>query len=64
MKELLAPDVRAWVTNTQPTFGRTVEFTCVDDYMVRKVKGAQLIERGSVQAISTIDDESNALIQH
>lgn len=61
-KELLAPDVHAWVTNTQPDFGRTVEFAGVDDYMVRKVRGAQLVEPGSVQVISTFGDESDALV--
>ena len=61
-KELLAPDVHAWVTNTQPNFGRTVEFTGVDEYMARKVKGAQLVEHGSVKVIATFGDESNALI--
>lgn len=61
-KELLAPDVHAWVTNTQPNFNRTVEFTGVDEYMARKVKGAQLVDPGSVQVISTFGDESNALI--
>lgn len=61
-RELLAPDVHAWVTNTQPNFGRTVEFTGVDEYMARKVKGAQIVEPGSVQVISTFGDESNALI--
>ena len=61
-KDLLASDVHAWVTNTQPNFARTVEFTGVDEYMVRKVKAAQLIEPGSVQVISTFGDESNALI--
>ena len=61
-KELLAPDVHAWVTNTQPGYARTVEFTGVDEYMTRKIKSAQLIEPGSVQVISTFGDESNALI--
>ena len=61
-KDLLASDVHVWVTNTQPNFARTVEFTGVDEYMVRKVKAAQLIEPGSVQVISTFGDESNALI--
>ena len=61
-KELLARDVHAWVTNTQPNFARTVEFTVVDEYMARKMKGAQLVEPGSVQVISTFGDESNALI--
>jgi len=61
-KELLAPEVHAWVINTQPTFARTVEFTGIDEYIVRKVKGAQLVEPGSVQVISTFGDESNALV--
>ena len=61
-KELLAPDVHAWVTNTQPNFARTVEFTGVEEYMARKVKGAELVEPGSVQVIATFGDESNALI--
>jgi len=30
--------------------------------MVRKIKAAQLVEPGSVQVISTIGDERNALI--
>ena len=61
-KDLLASDVHVWVTNTQPNFARTVEFTGVYEYMVRKVKAAQLIEPGSVQVISTFGDDSNALI--
>lgn len=61
-KDLLASDVHVWVTNTQPNFARTVEFTGVEEYMVRKVKAAQLIEPGSVQVMSTFGDESNALI--
>ena len=60
-KELLAPNVHALVTTTQPNFGGS-EFTGVDNYMTRKMKAAQLIEPGSVQVISTIGDESNALI--
>ena len=61
-RELLAPNVHAWVTNTQPNFARTVEFTGIDEYMVRKIKAAQLIEPGSVQVISTFGDERDALI--
>jgi hypothetical protein len=61
-KDLLASDVHVWVTNTQPNFARTVEFTGVEEYMVRKVKAAQLIEPGSVQVMSTFGDASNALI--
>lgn len=59
-KELLAPDVHTMVTTTQPNSGG-IEFTGIDNYMARKVKAAQLIERGSVQVISAIGNESNAL---
>ena len=58
-KDLLAQNVHAVVTNTQPKFG---EYTGIDDYMKVKVKAAQLIEPGSVQILSAIGDESNALI--
>jgi hypothetical protein len=61
-KELLAPNVHALVTTTQPNFGSISEFTGVDNYMARKMKAAQLVEPGSVQVMSTIGDESNALI--
>lgn len=54
--------MHAWVKNTQPDFGRAVEFTGVDEYMARKVKGAQLVEPGSVQVISTFGNENNVLI--
>lgn len=60
-RELLAPNVHALVTTTQPNFGGS-EFTGIDNYMARKMKAAQLIEPGSVQVISTIGDESSALI--
>ena len=40
----------------------TAELTGIDAYMEPKIKAAQLIEPGSVQVISTIGDESNALI--
>ncbi len=58
-KELLAPNVHAIVTATPSIFG---EFTGIDDYMEVKVKAAKLIEPGSVQVLSAIGDESNALI--
>lgn len=61
-KAMLAPDVHASVTNTQPGFARTVEFTGAEGYMVRKVKGAQLIEPGSLKVVSTFGDETIALI--
>ena len=60
-RELLAPDVHAVVTTTQP-MKATAELTGIDAYMEPKIKAAQLIEPGSVQVISTIGDENNALI--
>jgi len=60
-RELLAPDVHAWVTSTQVDFG-TAELTGIDAYMKPKIKAAQLIEPGSVHEISAIGDERNALI--
>ena len=60
-RELLAPNVHVLVTSTQPEWG-SGEFTGIDAYMEPKIKAAQLIEPGSVQEISAIGDESNALI--
>jgi hypothetical protein len=54
--------VHVWITNTQPSFNQTVEFTGIEEYMIRKTKAAQLIEPGSVQVIATFGDESNALV--
>ena len=59
-RALLAPNVHALVTSTLPNVG-TAEFTGVDRYMELKVKAAQLIEPGSLQVLSTIGDERNAL---
>ena len=59
-KTRLAPNVHASVTSTMPNFG-TTDFTGINKYMGLKVKGAQLVEPGSVQVIGTIGDESNAL---
>jgi hypothetical protein len=58
-KELLAPNVHAVVTTTQPNLG---EFTGINEYMEIKVKAAQLIEPGSLAVLSAIGDESSALI--
>ena len=58
-REMLAPNVHAVVTGTQRD---TTEFTGIDSYMERKIKGAQLVESGSAQVISAIGDERNALI--
>jgi hypothetical protein len=60
-RAFLALNVHALVTSTQPNFGSS-EFTGIDNYMPRKIKGAQLVEPGSVRIISTIGDVSNALI--
>jgi SnoaL-like domain len=60
-RELLAPDVHAWVTSTQADFG-TAELTGIDAYMEPKIRAAQLIESGSVDELSAIGDERNALI--
>jgi SnoaL-like domain len=60
-RELLAPNVHAVVTTTQP-MKATAELTGIDAYMGPKIKAAQLIEPGSVHEISAIGDESNALI--
>jgi uncharacterized protein YndB with AHSA1/START domain len=59
-RELLAPNVHALVTSTLPNTG-TAEFTGIDKYMELKRKAAQLIEPGSLQVLSTIGDERNAL---
>ena len=60
-RELLAPNVHAVVTTTQP-MKAPAELTGIDAYMGPKRKAAQLIEPGSVREISAIGDERNALI--
>jgi hypothetical protein len=60
-KELLSPNVHVVVATTQPNLGGS-EFTGIGNYMTRKLKAAKLIEPGSVQVLSAIGDESNALI--
>jgi len=60
-REMLAPDVHALVTSTQRDRSGN-EFAGIDNYMERKIKAAQLVEPGSVQVLSTIGDESNALV--
>jgi hypothetical protein len=58
-RELLSPNIHAVVTTTEP---RIAEFTGIDNFMERKIKGAQLVEPGSAHVISTIGDERNALV--
>jgi hypothetical protein len=60
-RELLAPDVHAVVTTTQP-MKAIAELTGIDAYMEPKIKAAQLIEAGSVHEVSAFGDENNALI--
>lgn len=60
-RKLLAPNVHAVVTTTQP-MRATAELTGIDAYMVPKIRASQLIEPGSVHEISAIGDEHNALI--
>jgi hypothetical protein len=59
-RELLAPDVQATVTSTQPGY-RDADLTGIDIYMERKTKAARLIEPGSVRVLSAIGDERSAL---
>ncbi|TAM94847.1 MAG: hypothetical protein EPN39_16495 [Chitinophagaceae bacterium] len=64
-REMLATDVHAIVTSTQSGFERNFygsEFTGIDEYMVRKMKAASLIEPESVHEVSAMGDESNAVI--
>ncbi len=60
-RELLAPNVHAVVTTTQP-LKAPVELTGIDAYMEPKIKASQLVESGSVHEISAVGDERNALI--
>jgi len=60
-RDMLAPDIHAVVTTTQP-MRPTAELTGIEAYMKPKIKAASLIEPGSVQEISAIGDEKNELI--
>jgi ketosteroid isomerase-like protein len=60
-RQMLAPDVHAIVTSTQPDRGVS-DFTGVDEYMMRKKRGASLIEPGSLQVLATTGDERNAAV--
>ena len=60
-RDMLAPNVRASVTSTDPQFPGG-DFTGVDTYMDRKTKAARLVEPGSVQVLAAIGDELTALI--
>lgn len=60
-RELVAPDVHVLAATTQPTLP-SGEASGIDNYMQRLINTAPFIEPGSVQVISAIGDESNALI--
>jgi hypothetical protein len=60
-RELVAPNVHVVATTTQPMLP-SGEASGIDNYMERLIKTAPLIEPGSVQVISAIGDEKNALI--
>lgn len=61
-RELLAPDVVASVARTQPQFGSCVEFSGREEYMARKMRGAQLVEPGSVKVLASVGDATGALV--
>lgn len=60
-RELLSPNIHAIVITTHPA-RPPADFTGIENYMERKIKGAQHVEPGSVNVISAIGDENNALI--
>jgi hypothetical protein len=60
-RALLAFDVHATVTSTQPGLG-DADLNGVDSYMVPKIKAARLVEPGSVEVLSAIGDERSALV--
>lgn len=60
-RELVAPTVHVVATTTQPMLP-SGEASGIDNYMERLIQTVQVIEPGSVQVISAIGDERNALI--
>ena len=60
-RDMLAPDVHASVTSTDPNFPGG-EFTGIDTYVHRKRNAARLVEPGSLHVLSTIGDEASALV--
>ena len=60
-RELVSPDVHVVAATTQPALP-TGEASGIEDYMERLIKTAPFIEPGSVQIISAIGDEKNALV--
>ena len=60
-RALVAPDVHVVAATTQPTLP-TGEASGIDKYMERLINTAPYIEPGSVQVISAVGDETNALV--
>src|SRR5258708_2769953 len=60
-RELVAPNVHVVATTTQPMLP-SGEASGIDAYMERLINTAPSIEPGSVQVISAIGDENNALV--
>ena len=60
-RDLVAPNVHVAATSTQPMLP-SGEASGIDKYMERLIQTVQVIEPGSVQVISAIGDESNALV--
>jgi hypothetical protein len=60
-RELVAPNVHVVGITTQPMLP-SGEASGIDNYMERLIKTVPFIEPGSVQVISAIGDERNALI--
>jgi ketosteroid isomerase-like protein len=63
-RELLAPDVHAVGASTQPQFGGSGgrEIIGSDEYMAVKARVAQLVEPGTVQVLSTVGDQTGAVV--
>lgn len=60
-RELVSPNVHVAATSTQSALP-SGEASGIDNYMERLIQTVQAIEPGSVQVISAIGDESNALV--
>jgi hypothetical protein len=61
IRELVASDVHVAGTSTQSMLP-SGEASGIDNYMERLIKTVQLIEPESVQIISAVGDEKNALV--
>jgi ketosteroid isomerase-like protein len=57
----LAPDVRVTATTTAP-YPPDTDLTGVDDYMAGLISYAQPIVPGSLRVLSSVGDDSNALL--